>query len=157
MNTLIVYDSQYGNTERIALSIADTLREYGQVRAIHVDPAQPIALQGIDLLIVGSPTQGWNATPVMKSTIKHLASEQFQRMAVACFDTRFHKPRWLTGSAASMIAKDFQSAGVSLLTPPESFFVKGAEGPLETGELERSATWARMLATKVGAPQPAMP
>lgn len=30
MNTLVVYDSQYGNTERLAQVIADTLRASGQ-------------------------------------------------------------------------------------------------------------------------------
>jgi flavorubredoxin len=29
MNTLIIYDSQFGNTERIAQAIADTLRAFG--------------------------------------------------------------------------------------------------------------------------------
>jgi len=29
MNTLVVYDSQFGNTERIAQVIADTLRAFG--------------------------------------------------------------------------------------------------------------------------------
>jgi len=30
MNTVVVYDSQYGNTERIAQAIADTLRAFCQ-------------------------------------------------------------------------------------------------------------------------------
>jgi len=63
MNALVVYDSQYGNTERIAQAIADTLRAVGQARAVRVDSAHPVELQGVDILIVGCPTQGWNATP----------------------------------------------------------------------------------------------
>ncbi len=155
MNSLIVYDSKYGNTERIALSIADTLREYGQVQATRIDPAQPVEFQGIDLLIGGSPTQGWNATPLTQSFLKRLAPGEFRGVAIACFDTRFNKPRWLTGSAADRIAKAFQKMGIRPLTPPESFFVKDSEGPLEAGELERAATWARTLA-KMVAPQPAI-
>jgi flavodoxin len=34
MNTFVVYDSQFGNTERIANIIANTLIEFGQVRAV---------------------------------------------------------------------------------------------------------------------------
>lgn len=157
MNALIVYDSQYGNTERVALSIADTLRTYGQVRAVRVSEAQAIALQGVDLLIVGSPTQGWKATPATQSFLKRLTPAQLRGVAFATFDTRYHKPRWLTGSAAETIAKTVRSMHISLAVPPESFFVSGQEGPLETGELERAATWARMLATQAGTPQPAMP
>ncbi|HEX8034274.1 MAG TPA: flavodoxin domain-containing protein [Ktedonobacterales bacterium] len=157
MNTLIVYDSQYGNTERIAQALAGILREYGQVQAMRVDPAQPIDLQGTKLLIIGSPTQGWRSTPAMQSFLKRLSREQLRGVAVAAFDTRFQKPRWLTGSAATHIAKAFQRIGISPLVPPESFFVDGKEGPLLAGEQDRAATWARMLDKMVEAPQPATP
>jgi hypothetical protein len=46
MNTLVVYDSQYGNTERISQAIADTLREFGQAQAVHVAQAHPMEFQG---------------------------------------------------------------------------------------------------------------
>ena len=49
MNALVIYDSLYGDTERIAQAIAGALREYGQVRAVRavrVDPAHPVELQG---------------------------------------------------------------------------------------------------------------
>lgn len=38
MNTFIVYDSQFGNTERIAQAIADTLRAFGQAQAVLIQP-----------------------------------------------------------------------------------------------------------------------
>ncbi len=41
MNTLVIYDSQYGNTERIARAIADTLCAFGQAQVARVDPAHP--------------------------------------------------------------------------------------------------------------------
>ncbi len=55
MNMFVVYDSQYGNTERIAQTIADTLRAFGQAQAVRVDPAHPVSFQWVDLLILGSP------------------------------------------------------------------------------------------------------
>ncbi len=67
MNTFVVYDSQFGNTERIAQAIADMLREFGQARAVRVDPTQAIDFQGVDLLILGCPTQGWRPTLAMQS------------------------------------------------------------------------------------------
>ena len=36
MNTLILYDSQYGNTERIAQAMATTLSSLSQVRVERV-------------------------------------------------------------------------------------------------------------------------
>src|SRR5215217_1215736 len=149
MDTLVLYDSQYGNTERIAQTIADTLRTSREVRAIRLDPAQPVDFQGVDTFIVGCPTQGWRPTPAIRSFLEEASSERIGGLSVACFDTRFALPRFMTGSAAKVMAKKLQEKGGSLLLDPESFFVKGMEGPLSSGELDRAATWARMLVKEV--------
>jgi flavodoxin len=73
MNTLVIYDSQYGNTERIAQAIADTLREFGQAQAIRIDPAHPASFQGVDLLILGSPTQGMRPTPAVQAFLEKVS------------------------------------------------------------------------------------
>ncbi len=157
MNTLVLYDLQYGNTERIAQAIADAMGAFGPVRAVRVDPSQKFDGDGLELLMVGCPTQGWNTTRVMRAFLQTLAPEQLSDIGVACFDTRFHKPRWLTGSAAKVMHRMFRRMGVVPLAPPESFFVEGSEGPLERGELERAAAWAQALARAAQAAQPAMP
>lgn len=155
MNALVVYDSQYGNTARIAAVIGDTLRTTGDLRSIRVDEAQPIDLEGVDLLILGSPTQGWAPTKAMQAFIASLSPEQLRGRTVACFDTRFQKPRWLTGSAARVMANRLQKLGVELVVAPESYFVERSEGPLVAGERGRAAVWARIILDKVGVPQPA--
>jgi flavodoxin len=142
MNALVLYDSQFGNTERIAQAIADALRPAGHVRIARIDPAQPVDLHGVDLLIVGSPTQGWNATPAIRNFLEHAPAERLAGLAVACFDTRFRRARWLTGSAARVIGRKLRKRGAALRLPPESFFVAGTEGPLLDGELAHAATWA---------------
>ncbi len=145
MNAIVVYDSQYGNTERIARAIADTLRTFGQVHVVHGDPNQPFDLQDVDLLVVGSPTQGWKPTRSLQSLLSVVSAGQLRGLGVACFDTRLQQPRWLTGSAANWIAKKFQKMGAVLVVPPESFFVKGKEGPLLSDEVERASVWAETL------------
>src|SRR5256885_13379181 len=62
MNALIVYDSQFGNTERIAQCITSTLSEFGQARAVRVGQVHSEELQGVDMLILGCPTQGMRQT-----------------------------------------------------------------------------------------------
>ena len=57
MNALVVYESQFGNTEKVAMAVAGALRAFGQAQAVRVDPAHPIELQGVDMLVVGGPTQ----------------------------------------------------------------------------------------------------
>ena len=149
MNTFIVYDSQFGNTERIAQAIADTLRAFGQASAVRVDPAHPVSFQGVDLLILGCPTQGMGPTPAMQSFLGNVSSQRLRGLRVACFDTRFRGFLWKS-SAAPRMARQLRTLGVEPLVPPESFFVKSMkkEGPLLPGEVERAATWARMLHEK---------
>src|SRR5215208_4779829 len=125
MNALVLYDSQYGDTERIAQAIADTLDGFGEARAVRLDPGQPVQLQGVDVFIVGCPTQGWRPTPAIQSFLEEASSEELRSLAGACFDTRFRLPRLMTGSAARVLAAKLRQKGVSLLVPPESFFVKG--------------------------------
>jgi flavodoxin len=152
MNTVVVYDSQFGNTEQLAQTIAETLRECGQVHTVRVEHTHP-GLQGVDLLILGCPTQQWRPTRAMRFLLEYISLESLSHLAVACFDTRWGQPRWMTGSAAGMLTKKLRKMGVSHLFPPESFLVKGMQGPLESGELERAANWARMLREKVEIPQ----
>lgn len=153
MKALVVYDSQYGNTERIAQAIAEALRATGEAQAMRVSAMRPEDLSGRDLLILGCPTQGWRPTPATQALLRSLSAGQLRGIGVACFDTRFQKPRWLTGSAAVVMGKRLAELGVSLLKPPESFFVQGTEGPLLNGELERAARWASALAPR-SQPQP---
>ena len=157
MNALVLYDSQYGDTERIARAIADTLGEFGEAQAVRLDPRQPVELQRVDVFIVGCPTQGWRPTPAVQSFLEEVSSEELRNLAVACFDTRFRLPRFMTGSAAKVMAGKLREKGVSLLADPESSFVKGTEGPLRDGELERASMWARQIVAVVEAFRPASP
>lgn len=156
MDTLVVYDSQYGNTERIARAIADTAKAASTVRLVRVNADASPAIGQPDLLIIGSPTQGWRPTSAMQSFLSAMIAELPAGMMVACFDTRFPKPRWLTGSAARSMARTLRKAGASLVVPPESFFVDGKEGPLVAGELDRAPGWADALLARMQAPQPSL-
>ncbi|MGZ3645727.1 MAG: flavodoxin family protein [Ktedonobacteraceae bacterium] len=152
MNSLIVYDSQYGNTERIAQCITSTLRDFGQARAVRVDQVYLEELEGMDMLILGCPTQGMRQTPAMQSLIAHIPRELLRDLSIACFDTRFRGGFWML-SAAPAMDKQLRMMGVELVVPPESFFVKAMkkEGPLLAGEIGRAASWATKLSEKVAA------
>jgi hypothetical protein len=49
----------------------------------------------------------------------------------------------LFGYAAKPMAEALTRKGGALAMPPEGFLVNGTEGPLQEGELERAAEWAR--------------
>lgn len=143
MNTLVVYDSQFGNTERIARVIAHTMRSFGEAHAARVDPYHIFKTEGLDLLIVGSPTQAFSPTHEMQAFLREISPEVLRGVRVACFDTRFRGRLW-KHSAAPYMDRQLRAMGMEMLVAPESFFVKAMkrEGPLVDGELERAVNWA---------------
>lgn len=70
MRSLIIYESQYGNTEKISRAIGTTLQQHGEVEIVRVSEVKPEMLNGIDLLVVGSPTQQFRATEAMREFLK---------------------------------------------------------------------------------------
>lgn len=151
MKYLIAYDSQYGNTERIAQEMGEALSELGRAQVRRMDSISPEMLADVDTLFIGCPTQGWRSTPATQSFLHATPAGQLRHMRIACFDTRFQKPRWITGSAAKDIEKHLREEGISLSAAPESFFVAHEEGPLLSGELERAKTWAMGVAREMAA------
>jgi flavodoxin I len=142
MKALVVYDSLYGNTEQIAKAIGAAVT--GEVKVARVGEADPSELEGIDLLIVGSPTQGGRATQAMQDFLNTIPKSSIKGINAALFDTRIPtKFVGIFGYAAGRIAKQMEKDGANLMAPPEGFFVKGTKGPLEEGEEERAANWVK--------------
>jgi len=153
MKALVIYDSTFGHTEQIARAIADTLAERGSARALRVAKAGTIDLEGIDLLVLGCPTQRHKPTPAVQAFLGSIPRGALHGLPAAAFDTRYRKARWLTGSAARAVAKRLRKAGASLLLPGESFFVATREGPLQEGELQRATDWAREVIERLETPR----
>ena len=142
MRTLVLYDSAYGNTEQIARSIGSAIS--GDVRVLRVGELDPSTLESVGFLIVGSPTQGGKPTKAMQDFLDNVPESALKETSVAAFDTRL-STKWVAifGYAAGRIAKGLEAKGATLTVSPEAFFVKGKEGPLKEGELERAAAWAK--------------
>jgi len=152
MKAFIIYDSIYGNTEKIAQAIGNGLT--GEVKVVRVGEVNPTELKTCDLLILGSPVHGGRATPAIDAFIKKLPANSLQRKSVAAFDTRFESEDQGVGLrllmsviryAAERIAKDLVKKGGRLVAEPEGFIVENKEGPLKQGELERASKWAKEM------------
>jgi flavodoxin len=152
MNILIVYDSYFGNTEKVAQAIDAALNPYGGVKTLPVGQVTAEQVGGFDLLIIGSPTRGFRPTEAISKFLTALSKDHLAGLRVAAFDTRILLEtidssvlRFIVdkgGYAASTIAKVLEKKGGKLLVPPEGFLVTGEQGPLKDGELERAAEWA---------------
>jgi len=155
MKTLIVYDSYFGNTEKIAEAVGGALAQQNEVSLVRVSEVKPDQLQGIQLLAVGSPTRAFRPSDGTRAFLRELAPGSLNGVSVAAFDTRINPADTnsgflrfmvrLFGYAAQPIAKDLQKKGGRLVGQPAGFEVKESEGPLKDGELERAASWASSL------------
>lgn len=154
MKIALIYDSIYGNTARIAETVAAALKERHTVQMMTVQEARGLDLADVDLLIVGSPTRGFRPTPMISEYVEGLGSAGVGKKAAA-FDTRLDletvEPaplRWVIdvgGYAAKRVAASLERDGFTL-SDTAGFLVSGTEGPLKAGELERAASWGLSLA-----------
>jgi flavodoxin len=148
MKTLVVYDSLYGHTEKIAQAVAQAVGEEssGEVALQQVGDASASELEDHDLLIVGAPTHGANPSEDMQAFLDQIPPGALEGVNVAGFDTRMtNRLIRLFGFAAPKIAKALQSKGGTLVGSPGGFWVTGGKGPLREGEIERAAAWAKGL------------
>lgn len=150
---LIIYDSVFGNTAKIAQAMARALEDHQEVDLRLVGEVFPEHLDGVKTLIVGSPTRQFKATGALDQFLKQIPSGGLTSVNVAAFDTRMtpediRKNKFLAimvkffGYAAEKIAKQLILLGGNEVVSPQGFLVTGMEGPLVEGELERAADWA---------------
>jgi flavodoxin len=155
MNSLVVYASKFGNTQKVAEAIAKGLGSHGLARVVEVEDPYALMLDAVDLLVIGGPTQAHGMSPAMRAYLTALIPKAPAVTRAAVFDTRLKGPGFLWGSAAKAIAVAFRQVGFVVVTPPESFLVEGMKEPqLVDGELARAEEWATTLGSQLTPQQP---
>jgi flavodoxin len=161
MRTVVIYDTKFGNTAKIAEAISRGAGERGAVSVLDTVEAAERLTERPDLLIVGGPTQRRGPSPALRGFLDSLPPA-LRGVPAATFDTRYRGKTWLVGSAAVEAAKRLGNAGARLAASPESFFIARG-GPLEgqgleAGELERAEAWGRAVGAAATSPDtPAAP
>jgi hypothetical protein len=169
MRALVIYESMFGNTQRIAEAIADGMVGHARVVVHEVSEVSATQHPEFDLLVIGGPTHAWSMSrPRTREGARQQGAKQpvsagigirewlgelpaaRNDVVVATFDTRLNKPRALTGSAARAAAKRLRRLGYRVIDR-ESFVVTGSPGPLGPDELERARQWGVRL-TRTAAP-----
>lgn len=154
MRALIIYDSKFGNTEKVARAIGEAVTPLGEAKVVQVGEVNPSELSSIDFLIVGSPTHAGRAMPAVKEFLRKIPANALENIGVTAFDTRFSAKdkgigiRIVLGIfryAAVRIANKLEHKGGHLAAEPMGFIVEGSEGPLKKGELKRAAIWAKEI------------
>lgn len=172
MKAVVIYESEFGATRRIAQAIADglgsqLLTDLHNVRDLVLDEPDWRPLP-VDLLVLGCPTH----VRTMPSPMTRVsANDQAHRpgstlelepraltngirewldgidlmgQRTATFATRSDLPRLLTGSAARPLARLAVSQGAEIIAQPKSFVVR-KDGGVDREQLALARDWGRAL------------
>ena len=147
MNTFVIYDSVYGNTEKIAQAISFALGE--STKLLRFTNVKLSDIAAGDLVFIGGPTQAGRMTKPFQEFLNSIPENALKDVNVVVFDTRVtNKMVAIFGYAAGKIADALKKKGAKVKGSPEGFFVTGGQGPLADKEIERAAAWAKNMAAK---------
>jgi len=156
MKGIIVYDTSYGNTKKIAETLAETLKEPGiEVDLFYVKDVKKLSGKDYDFLVLGSPTKFGTMSFTIKFFLNKVKDEEWMSKSFAAFDTenpenveqaRIQKKEW---SAAEKIAERLREKKMKQLLPVLKALVLGQKGPLVEGEIDRTKDYARELTAKL--------
>jgi flavodoxin len=150
MNALIIYFSKFGNTKRVAETIAEELEREASVRVVNSDELTTSALGNVDLVIMGTPTHNMNLPKSVRPIFEKLPRRILPKTPIAAFDTSYKMSAFLSRfTAAKNLARKLRKLGGKRIVPPETFHVMEREGPLYEGELERAREWTRLIMDKL--------
>ena len=148
---VVVYDTSFGNTEKVAETIAGTLKESGiEVDLFDVKDVKGLSGKDYDFLVLGSPTKLGTMSFAIRFFFGKVNGEEWINKPFSAFDTELPdnlvNKEW---SAAEKISEKLRDKGMKQLLPVLKAVVLGQKGPLKEGEVERTGDYARELAIKL--------
>ena len=171
MRALVVYESMYGNTHTIAVSIAAGLSTRHDVTLVPVTRATPELVAAADLLVVGGPThlhrmstaasRRWAADaarkqaspltmdpdadgPGVRGWLEGAGRLGGQNTLAVAFAPRLGGVPLFTGRASRGISRLLARRGCRMFAAPESFLVS-KQDKLRDGEADRARAWGVMI------------
>lgn len=158
MKGLVVYDTSYGNTKKIAETIAKKLAELRiENNQSKINKVKNLNDGSYDFLVVGSPTKFGTMSFAMKRFLGKVKSKQWANKPFVAFDTELpeniedSKNKNKEWSAAEKIAEKLKEKSMNQLLPVLKALVSGKKGPLVEGEIQRTQEYANQLADQLKA------
>ena len=147
MNALVVYHSEYGNTQQVAEAIVDAFQRAGAARTLSADHLTEAELSDVDLFVMGTPTHKMNLPEAVRPVFEGLPQRALRGVPIAAYDTSYTMSAFLARfTAAKRLDGKLRRLGGKRLVPPETFHVeRHHEGPLCNGEIERARRWAESI------------
>ena len=149
---LIVFDSTYGNTERLAKEIGNGIQESGLawVQVINIKEIDDHDLSPFDGVLFGCPVHAFRATRGIRRAVKIAAKKGLEGKLVAAFDT-YQSPNH-KGKAVNQIRDMLRkkASGVKFFSHDLTAVVCKHEGPLDAKEPARAREFGQEFAQALG-------
>jgi menaquinone-dependent protoporphyrinogen IX oxidase len=88
MKGIVVFDTSYGNTKKIAETIAETLKESGiAADTFYVKDVKKLSAKDYDFLVIGSPTKFGTMSFTVRGFLGKVKSKEWMNKPFAAFDT----------------------------------------------------------------------
>jgi flavorubredoxin len=134
MKVIILYDSKFGNTKQVAISLNRGLESGG----LHVDSSSIQKfninkLRNYEVFGIGSPTHNRGLSKPMKRFLSKIKQNNLNNKKGFVFETKLQVP--FSGSAAKKITKYFKMMNIEALYKEITAHVLDTEGPLEENTL----------------------
>jgi hypothetical protein len=163
---IVVFESMFGNTEQVAVAVADGLKTEGVPTAVFEVSTAPADLPpSVDLVVVGAPTHAFSLSrPKTRSEAVRQGADETKAaiglrewletvrppadhpVHVADYDTRATQVRRLPAAAGPSAARLARRRRFARVDRPVAFLVADMQGPLVDGEIDRATSWGRSLA-----------
>ncbi|MFW9951108.1 MAG: flavodoxin family protein, partial [Candidatus Thorarchaeota archaeon] len=151
LNVLVVYETKFGNTKKVAETIAEGMQEIAQIKieVINVNEVEISRVHDFDAIIIGSPTWGGNSPKPIRNFINELADLQLKEKYYAVFDTN-NNLRFLSNLVKKLEKRiDKKVPYLKRILPGLPVRVIGLQGPIAEGELPKCRNFGKELALKL--------
>ncbi len=144
---VIIYESKYGNTRRVAEAIAGGMREVSGMEAVlrELKEVDRKELKDFDAIVVGSPNHIGAATRSVRKFIGEMGELELEEKVMAVFDT------YMGGEFKKAVKKMEKAikekvSGVKLPVPGLSVRVDKMKGPVTEGEMPGAREFGEKVA-----------
>ncbi|MFW9819428.1 MAG: flavodoxin family protein [Candidatus Thorarchaeota archaeon] len=143
MKVLIVYDTKFGNTKKVAELIADGIKtvEENEVEINHVNDFDLIKEGVYDLIVIGSPNHAGTYTGKVKKFLNKFSKTPIIGKSFAVFDT--YQSKTIVNKLEKQIREKIPDMKMAL--SGLSIKVTGLKGPILEEDLPKCMAFGKQL------------
>jgi flavodoxin len=147
---LVVYESKYGNTKRVAETIVEGMQRVGGTETTlkEVKSVDLHAIPNYDAIVIGGPTHFGGPTRGIKKFIDKLSSLPLEGKQFAVFDTYFKQDFELAMKKMEQRVRE-KAPAMEEATPGLSIKVEDMKGPIVEGELPKCQEFGNKIASQL--------